>query len=208
MTFITEPATLATDYLLAAFTATLAWRLRATGGQSQWWWAIGFAASAAAGLAGGTVHGFRLVLPPPVTEVLWVLTLEALLVAGVAIITATHRPLLMPAAVAYAGFAMWVASHPRFIFAIIGYGAALAVLVAVHVRAWRASRSPASMWVLLGVTVSVAAAGVQQSGWAPHPHFNHNDLYHVIQAVAIWFLYRGARTAADAGSRHDERCPI
>jgi hypothetical protein len=189
---ITEPATLATDYLLAAFTATLAWRLRARGGQARWWWAVGFAASAVAGIAGGTVHGFRLLMPPPVTEALWVLTLEALLVAGVAIIAATHRLMLTPAAVAYAGYGIWVAANPRFIFAIIGYGAALPVLLAVHGRAWSATRSPASTWILLGVAVSVVAAVVQQSGWGPHARFNHNDLYHVIQAVAIWLLYRGA----------------
>jgi hypothetical protein len=192
MTLITEPATLATDYLLAAFTAALAWRLRASGLWPQRCWAVAFAAIAVAGVAGGTVHGFRLVMGPTLTSGLWVLTLEALLVAGLAIIAATYRPLLTAAALAYAGYAIWVAIHPKFVFAIVGYGAALPVLVTAHLRAWMASRSPASMWILGGVAVSVVAAVVQQSGWGPHPHFNHNDLYHVIQAVAIWFLYRGA----------------
>ena len=196
MTFITEPATLATDYLIAAFTAALAWKLRRGPSWPQRCWAAAFAAIAVAGVAGGTVHGFRLVMPSTLTSGLWVLTLQALLVAGLAIIATTCRPMLTPAAVAYAGYAIWVAAHPRFIFAIIGYGAALPVLVMVHLRAWIASRSQDSMWILLGVAVSVVAAVVQQSGWAPHPHFNHNDLYHVIQAVAIWFLYRGARAIA------------
>jgi hypothetical protein len=46
--------------------------------------------------------------------------------------------------------------------------------------------------MLWGVSVSVLAAVVQQSGWSLHQHFNHNDLYHVIQAVGVWLLYRGA----------------
>ena len=54
---LTEPATLVTDYLLAAFTAALAWKLRG-GGRPQRWWAAGLAACSVAGLAGGTVHGF------------------------------------------------------------------------------------------------------------------------------------------------------
>ena len=198
MNGITEPATLVTDYLLAAFTAVLAWRLRAMPLWPQQYWAAAFAATAVAGVAGGTVHGFRLMMPPTLTAGLWVLTLEALLVAGLLIIAATHRPVLKPAAAVYAGYAVWVAAHPKFIFAIIGYGAALPVLVAVHWRAWIAERTRASMWILLGVAMSVVAAVVQQSGWAPHPHFNHNDLYHVIQAVAIWFLYRGAVTVASS----------
>jgi hypothetical protein len=197
MPFITEPATLVTDYLLAAFTAVLAWRLRASGAPPQRWWAAVFAAIALAGVAGGTVHGFRLVMAATLTEMLWVLTLEALLVASVAIIAATYRPAMMLAALAYGGYGVWVALHPRFVFAIAAYGVAALVLAAVHLRRWIAFRRPASAWMLAGVAVSVAAAAVQQSGWAPHRHFNHNDLYHVIQAFAVWALYRGALLEAD-----------
>jgi hypothetical protein len=32
---------------------------------------------------------------------------------------------------------------------------------------------------------------VQMSGFALHRHFNHNDLYHVIQIVALWLLHLG-----------------
>ena len=38
---------------------------------------------------------------------------------------------------------------------------------------------------------------MQASGFAPHPSFNHNDLYHVIQVAAMFLLYRGARTLND-----------
>jgi hypothetical protein len=37
----------------------------------------------------------------------------------------------------------------------------------------------------------VAAALVQRSGFALHRHFNHNDLYHVVQMLGTWLLYRG-----------------
>jgi hypothetical protein len=49
--------------------------------------------------------------------------------------------------------------------------------------------------MLAGVSLSAVAAGIQQSGVAIHRHFNHNDLYHVVQAVAIWLLYLAARRA-------------
>jgi hypothetical protein len=205
---ITEPATLVTDYLLAAFTIVLAWRLfraaRASRSMSQWWWAVAFLATAIAGVAGGTVHGFRLVLPAGVTAALWILTLEALVVAAFAVVRGTlagsqlaegaKRAASWTAAVLYAGYGLWVASNPRFVFAIAAYGVALVVLVAFNLIAWRADRH-AARWMIGGVIVSTLAAAVQQSGWSIHQHFNHNDLYHVIQAVAIWLLYRGVQSS-------------
>jgi hypothetical protein len=42
-----------------------------------------------------------------------------------------------------------------------------------------------------GMVVSFLAAGVQMSGMTLHRHFNHNDLYHVIQMAGFYLLYRG-----------------
>jgi hypothetical protein len=42
---------------------------------------------------------------------------------------------------------------------------------------------------------------VQATGLAPHPNFNHNDLYHVIQIAAMVLLYRGARRLSDLAPR-------
>jgi hypothetical protein len=64
------------------------------------------------------------------------------------------------------------------------------VLVAIRLRVRPIDAS--GRLVLLGVAVSVAAAAIQQSGWAFHRYFNHNDLYHVVQAAGVWLLYRGA----------------
>lgn len=205
---ITEPATLITDYLLAAFTIVLAWRLfgaaRRTGRVSQWWWAVAFLATAVAGIAGGTVHGFRLLLPPAVTARLWILTLESLLVAAFSVVRGTlagsrlteaaKRRASWIAAIMYAAYGLWLNGNPRFVFAIAAYGVALVVLVVFKARAWQ-TEPHAARWMTAGVVVSVIAAAVQQGRWSLHEHFNHNDLYHVIQAVAIWLLYRGAAAA-------------
>ena len=47
--------------------------------------------------------------------------------------------------------------------------------------------------MLAGVALSVLAGVVQASGFKLHEHFNHNDLYHVIQTVAVLLLYQGAK---------------
>ena len=202
MDVITEPATLLTDYLLAIFTAVLAVRLHAPGRRGRNWWALGFAASAVAGAAGGTVHGFKNVLPPATIASLWMLTLEAIVFAGLAVVIAvlasagfsdrTRRMFTAFACLGYGGYALWIPNHPQFVFALIGYGFALLFLTLVQASKWMSVRSRESGWLLAGVGISVVAAVVQQSGWALHRHFNHNDLFHVIQAVAVWLLYRGA----------------
>lgn len=203
---INEPATLITDYLLAAFTAVLARRLfraaRESGSAPQWWWAVAFAATAVAGFAGGTVHGFRDGFGPRVIAPLWIVTIESLLVAAFAVIRATllgsrlkpaaQRAATLALGVTFVVYGVWVIGNPRFVFAIAAYGAALAVLVAFKLSA-RGRPSRATRWMLAGVGVSALAAVVQQSGWSLHRHFNHNDLYHVIQALGVWLLYRGAR---------------
>ena len=45
--------------------------------------------------------------------------------------------------------------------------------------------------------VSVIAACVQASGFALHRHFNHNDLYHVIQIAAMVLFFIGCRRLRD-----------
>jgi len=41
---------------------------------------------------------------------------------------------------------------------------------------------------------------VQHGRLAPHPAFNHNDLFHVIQTLGLWLFYAGGRTLADQRS--------
>ena len=56
---------------------------------------------------------------------------------------------------------------------------------------------PGTKWILIAVLVSFAAAGIQRSGFSLHKHFNHNDLYHVIQMFAMYLFYKGAMLLRD-----------
>jgi uncharacterized protein DUF6962 len=83
--------------------------------------------------------------------------------------------------------------HSEYIYVIADTGIALAAVAALH--AWSAlrRRDSASPWVLAGVGASFFAAAVQASGFDLHRHFNHNDLYHVIQIGAMLLFHAGAR---------------
>ena len=209
---ISEPATLVTDYLLALFTGVLGRRLGSIASAAELlefidkaralrWWSVAFMATAVAGAAGGTVHGFQHAMPRAATNLLWLVTLESLVLAAFAVVSAaivlggwgwrTRFIATFAAGVAFGSYGLWVIRNPVFLMAILAYGAAFAVLVGV--RLFTRPLDLGGRLLLAGVVLSLIAAGIQQSGVAIHRNFNHNDLYHVVQAVAVWFLYLAAR---------------
>jgi hypothetical protein len=147
---------------------------------------------ALAALAGGTYHGF----PQFVPGLLWAATEVLAGLASFLIVVATARAtgyyprtLFCLAAVKLVIYLDWILQHDAFIAVVIDSGIALLVVAVLHAI----RRDPAWRWMVGGVAVSVVAAGVQAMHLAPHPHFNHNDLYHVIQIAAMWLFYRGAK---------------
>jgi hypothetical protein len=96
------------------------------------------------------------------------------------------RPLIILKLVVFVGLAL---VKPVFLFAIIDYGTALlAWIVAALItrRPWRG-------WMLAAIGLSFVAAAVQQLRISPSPHFNHNDLYHAIQAFALIAFYHAGK---------------
>jgi hypothetical protein len=79
-------------------------------------------------------------------------------------------------------------------FTMILIGACTAFLVAASIAS---SLGRGEMeyvkWIKAGLIVSAAGFAIQKIGWDIHPHFNHNDLYHVIQIAGFWCLYEGVK---------------
>lgn len=212
---ITEPMTMATDYLVAAASITwgvLLWRRRARSSRAAAWWAAGFGWVALAALAGGTVHGFRLHLGPGGEALLWRVALLA--VGGFAFcaiataLAAGAPPRRRAAGVALAGLGLAVyagavarAAEPPFVWAIAAYAPALVVLSVQQLFAWMRRSTPSAPSILAGVAVSLAAAAVQRSGFDLHRYLNHNDLYHLVQLAGGWLFYRGGLRLDDFTAR-------
>jgi hypothetical protein len=98
---------------------------------------------------------------------------------------------VLTAALAKIGlYIAWMRTHDDFIYVVLDTGSALLVVAALHLWRWNGM-------MLAGVVVSVLAGVVQASGLRLHEHFNHNDLYHVIQIAGVVLLYRGARRLTD-----------
>ncbi len=182
---ISEPMTLATDYLLGGVSAWMAFKVF----RIAPFWALGIAALSIAAFLGGTWHGFAQ------SDALWKATVLAAgaassgMLAGSAVATtsgAARALLLGLAALKLAVYWAWMIGHGEFIWVVADTAVTLAVIAALYL--WRFNG-----WMLAGVAVSLAAGAAQASGFALHRHFNHNDLYHVIQIAALAFFYRGIR---------------
>jgi hypothetical protein len=178
-----EPMTLATDYLLTVAAAVFAIRLWRTNRM----WALAFLFTAAGSFFGGTFHGFAQTMHPLAAASLWKATIFSIGLASFFLLAGSGHALAVVAIVKLVVYASWMITHDAFVWVILDYGVTL-LLVGV---AQLARRGPSMPWVIGSIVVSVAGALVQQSGFALHRHFNHNDLYHVIQLVALWLLFRG-----------------
>jgi hypothetical protein len=206
---VSEPMTLLTDYLLAALVLVFALRLSRSGHPGQMstrMWSLAFYASAAAALVGGTYHGFNLYLSPLAAVLLWKVTVYAVglaslfLFAGAvfaALAETQRRVLLVLAGSKFILYAAWMATHNDFRYVIYDYVPTLIFVLLLQGFAFWKRREESAPWIVGGIVVSFVGAGVQASGFALHAHFNHNDLYHVIQMGVFWLLYRGGLRLRD-----------
>ena len=201
---IREPMTMLTDYALAGYTLYLAFRLlRADNAlhMPRKLWGYGFVATAIAALLGGTSHGFVHYLSVTADAIIWKSTLYCIGAAScfmlLGIIVATFdswlRTILSFFTLAkFAVFGFWMMGHSDFKYVIYDYVPSMVAILLIQVWLLIRSGAASAKWLIYGILVSFAAAGVQQSGFDLHQHFNHNDLYHVVQVAAMYLLYRGA----------------
>jgi hypothetical protein len=206
---VTEPMTVATDVVLAAlafgFAARLASGWASSGSAARGWLAVGMAVTGLSALVGALAHGIS-PANDSLRDRLWRLTvyvrgpIGAAIVASVAFFAARgagRTALHALAAIKLVVFLYRAAKQPEFKVVAADYGAALAILLVGALSELARRRAPGMSWLIAGVLVSLVAAMVQARRLAPHRHFNHNDLYHVIQMAALYAFYRGGALLVD-----------
>ncbi|MCH8954293.1 hypothetical protein IIA28_03085 [candidate division KSB1 bacterium] len=207
---ITEPTTMLTDYLLGLFTVILAVRLFKLNENQQensiLLWAGALVATAIAAFLGGTSHGFALHFSDFAKTAIWKATVYSIGLASFFMLSGTlfaavanplRKLLLGLILLKFLVYAGWMVSHDEFKYVIFDYAPAMLGVVLLQLYAYSKWKHKSAVWLIAGVVISFAAAGVQMSGFTIHQHFNHNDLYHVIQMGANYLLYRGASLLKD-----------
>lgn len=203
-----------TDYAMGALASVWAVSLLRAGRRrrqsSVRLWGMAFGAISLSAFAGGTVHGFALVLGDAARTSLWAAVLGSIgmaslfLVAGAIYTVAADRTTRIrwtgAAGLALAGYAAWIIGRQDFKYIVYGYAAALGAVWLLHIYKAARQGSEGLAWITTGVLVSGAAAAVQISRLSLHPKFNHNDLYHIVQIAALYFLHRAGARLRDRDS--------
>jgi hypothetical protein len=198
-----ELAVSISDFLLAGFSGTLAWRLRSRPTQmrrTRRWFAIVLGAIAFSSLLGAISHGFVPENASRLGGLIWRVTLMFLGPAALGLSMLASLLLFRPGTIERArsfcliALAVYVGvilfEYQKFVFALAFYTAATLLLLAGFVVHWRQRQSFASDGIV-AMIVTLLAALLQYLQVGIHPvYFNHNALYQLIQAVALFFLYR------------------
>ena len=201
---ISEPMTMLTDFALGAASAVFGWRLYqdAREERARRCWALAFGALAVSALLGGTHHGFAAAMSQATFAISWKVTIFAIgvfsfgMMAGSVLATtrgAARTALLVIASAQLAVYTAWMLAHDDYRYVVLDTAIAMAMLLSLHGWSAVSRRDQASYWALAGIAVSALAAAVQYHRVTLHAHFNHNDLYHLVQIAAMALFFRGGK---------------
>ncbi len=200
----------ATDYLLAieclVFTAILL-TAKAAWPEMRRYFAIFFAGTAVASLAGGIYHGFFSTSVSNAGNLYWVAVMAALgLVAcagwaiGVCllfvepIVERLKSRLVRLAAFEFLIYFIYVAAARReFWVAIANYSPAVLFMIYAFAQTYRRRPGRLILAGLVGLGVTVLAAVIQRTSWSLELlHLNHNSTFHLVQAIGLFLIFRAA----------------
>lgn len=201
---VLEPDVTFTDYGLAVectVLTALVVRRGSPGNPLRVWVAIFFATLGLAALTGGTVHGFFPDERSLGWRVLWPTTLLAIggtavsawaVGARLSLNERAARVVVAAALIVFVAYGMVVLVVSRdFAVAIAHYAPSAVFLLGALATQYAKTRAPHVAVGVVAVLLMLIAALVQRLGVALHPvSFNHNALYHAIQAVALLLFYR------------------
>jgi hypothetical protein len=207
---ITEPMTVLTNVVLAALafvlTVRLGYQASAEGLKASGAIAGGLMATALAAVLGAVAHGTDPLVDPGLRQRMWRAALYVSGLIGAATIVSVaffaargtaRSVILIFAGAKLLWYTVAVTRRPEFRVAAADYGAALAILLGGAAYAAARWSEPGAPWLTGGVLVSLVAGLVQARRVGLHRHFNHNDLFHVIQMVGLYLYYRGGALLVD-----------
>lgn len=168
-------------------------------------WTLFFGSIAVASLTGGTVHGFFLDQSTFGYRILWPTTLIALgvtaasawVLAGFSISKSVDsvKKWAFFAVIVFLIYSTVVLFYSqRFTVVIVNYVPAMVALLVVNILEYTRTRLTPFLLAIGGIMVTLVAAFIQQGGLGVHPdYFNHNSTYHLVQAIGLLLLFKGAK---------------
>lgn len=216
---IFEPMTVFTDFILAGmsfyFGHVLYWNSKKLGKNNSYdtrysqFWGITFLFLGFAALLGGAFHGFIHMKPEyPMLERAWPFTVMCmgmvsfymLLTIAMEYFPRFRNIIFLLAYFKVMVFLLLMFGYPKkyfgdfqevsFNLVILDYAPIMLLLLAMNTVEFFKTKSPAAKKMIIGVFLSFAGTLIQMSGFGFHQHFNHNDIYHVVQMFSITFIFK------------------
>lgn len=197
---ILEPMTMITDFMIAAVAAFCFFSLKTH--KASKYWRLAFLFLSISALAGGLHHGLANLWSESWSLNSWKLTV--LSIGGVSLSIAFEaiyrlktqyqkqlRIFFVLKSIIY--FVVVTFFSDQFLVVILEYLPNLLFLMFVCVYLFLKEKMQTHLYVVIGVVVSLLAVVIQMSQVSIHQHFNHNDLYHIVQIVGLIFYYKSAQ---------------
>lgn len=155
---------------------------------------------AAGALLGAIAHGFSPNFPPILKMLVWKATvLSAGLTAMFFVLTS------LAAVMSFESYTLlrWIPILGLIIYAVIIWRdsqfiqamkftvPAMIFVLAAMIYIFGTTKDAGAGNIILGLLITSVGAVLWAVRFSPHSHFNHNDIYHLVQMVGLWFIYRG-----------------
>ena len=194
-----------TDYgltILCFFFVFVLTKYRSNSSARSWFSILFFSVGLSAAL-GGTVHGFihedtllHTIFWRSTIVVIGISALSAWMIGRVLILNKIGQKTVR--IIAFLNFGLYVLYvlffNQRFAVAVANYLPAAIFLLIAFAKVYKQTVNRLAFFALLGLILTFWAALIQQLEIGLHDrYFNHNALYHVIQAIGLYLVFRGVR---------------
>lgn len=197
---ITEPMTMITDYLITLqLFIFIFWLKPSLSNLPKLSFSLMFLATAIGAFAGGTAHGFTQYLGGR-RNLTWSIAVQSIGFATtffeLGIIFEYFNGLEKNLAIIFIilqliVYEYWILTKEdvRFSNVIINYGSTMVIALLILSLWYIEEQNTEIGYLIIAIIIGFVAAAIQQMGFALHKHFNHNDIYHVIQMFGLYFFY-------------------
>lgn len=216
---ILEPTTAITDFILAGmsfyFGHVLYWHHQKLGKNNSFdkrysqYWAMAFLFLGMGSFLGGLSHGFAYLKDQyTFLTAAWPFTVLSIAMASFYLFLAIsleyfpnqRRWLYMLGYCKFMVLMLLLFGYPKpyfgefktvsFNLVILDYAPVMLWLLAMNAWEFIHKKAKPAKVMVIGILTSIVGTMVQMSGFGFHEHFNHNDIYHVFQMVAIYLMFK------------------
>ena len=199
--FLYEPTTAITDYIIFILGIIFGGlTISIQNSQFHQLWGASFISIGIGAFFGGTSHGFGPKMTGIYRKVLWRITIIFIGISGIFMamssslffITENGKyALFITAGVLLILYFLKIRKQDSFRSAVTFYMPLLGVTLVGFSMAFYFQNITGALFITIGLIVCITGSLTQLLKISLHEKFNHNDLFHVIQMLGMYLMYRG-----------------